>query len=245
MLLQRLVDRTSGGAGQPEFFRDRAIRWQLALTADGDLASSELTDLADPSDKTRQHGTLHPVPHTTRTVAVAPCIGADDIQYVLGWCDDKSKPGRVKQCHTSFVDITKAWAEADPADVAATAIARFYASDQASKIVRPEEWASKELVLISVDGQPVTELASLHRFWAAEVVRRKASGPAGIRQGLCLVCGGEGTLLNTLPQLVPRRLVPLAGNDASLVSGTNGSTPTTSPSGFRPCRSACRAGPAP
>ena len=30
---------------------------------------------------------------------------------------------------------------------------------------------------------------------------------------------GEGTLLNTLPQLVPRRLVPLAGNDASLVSG--------------------------
>ena len=219
MLLQRLVDRNgAGAAAEPEFFRDRAIRWQLALTADGDLASTELTDLADPSDKARQYGTLHPVPHTTRTVGVAPCIGADDIQYVLGWCDDKSKPGRVRQCHTSFIDIINAWAEADPADVAAATIVRFYASGQAGKIVRPEKWTSKQLVLISVDGQPVTELASLHRFWAAEVERRKASGPGGVRRGLCLVCGEEGTLLNTLPQLVPRRLVPLAGNDASLVS---------------------------
>ena len=65
----------------------------------------------------------------------------------------------------------------------------------------------------------MTELPSLRRFWAAEVQRRKAGGPGTARRGLCLVCGREGTLLNTLPQLVPRRLVPLAGNDASLVSG--------------------------
>ena len=79
---------------------------------------------------------------------------------------------------------------------------------------------SKQVVLISVDGQPVTELLSLRRFWAAEVERRKASGPGGsTRRGLCLVCGREGTLLNTLPQKVPGPLVPLARNDASLVSG--------------------------
>ena len=72
------------------------------------------------------------MPHTTRTVGVAPCIGADDIQYVLGWCDDKSKPGRVEQCHASFIGITKAWAEAYPDETAAQAIVRFYASGQAS-----------------------------------------------------------------------------------------------------------------
>jgi len=115
MLLQRLVDRTHGGpAGQPEFFRDRPIRWQLALTADGDLASMHLTDLADPSDKARRNGTVHPVPHTTRTVGVAPCIGADDIQYVLGWCDDRSKPARVERCHASFANLVAAWAAACP-----------------------------------------------------------------------------------------------------------------------------------
>ena len=175
MLLQRLVDRTQRGeAGEPEFFRDRPVRWQLALTAGGDLASAELTDLADPSDKARKNGTVHPVPHTTRTVGVAPCIGADDIQYVLGWCDDKSKPARVEQCHASFISITKAWADAYPDETAASAIARFYASGQAADIARPDTWTSKQLVLISVDGQPVTELPSLRRFWAAEV--RTAQG---------------------------------------------------------------------
>jgi CRISPR-associated protein Csd1 len=221
MLLQRLIDRTQPGrAADPEFFRDRPVRWQLALTGGGDLASEQLTDLADPSDKTRKNGTVHPVPHTTRTVAVAPCIGADDIQYVLGWCDDNSKPARVGQCHASFVAIIKAWADDHPDEAAARAIARFYASGQAADITRPDKWTSKQLVLISVDGQPVTELPSLRQFWAAEVQRRKTGGPGGTaRRGLCLVCAREGTLLNTLPQLVPRRLVPLAINDASLVSG--------------------------
>ena len=61
MLLQRLVDRTQHDeAGEPEFFRDRAVRWQLALTGGGDLASAELTDLADPSDKARKNGTDPP-----------------------------------------------------------------------------------------------------------------------------------------------------------------------------------------
>ena len=221
MLLQRLIDRTQHDeAAEPEFFRDRPVRWQLALTASGDLASAELTDLADPSDKTRKNGTVHPVPHTTRTVGVAPCIGADDIQYVLGWCDENSKPARVEKCHAAFINLTKAWADAYPDDTAARAIARFYASGQAANIIQPDTWTSKQVVLISVDGQPVTELPSLRRFWAAEVERRKAGGPGGsTRRGLCLVCGREGTLLNTLPQKVPRQLVPLAGNDASLVSG--------------------------
>ena len=108
MLLQRLVDRTqTGEAGEPEFFRDRPVRWQLALTAGGDLAGAELTDLADPSDKARKNGTVHPVPHTTRTVGVAPCIGADDIQYVLGWCDENAKPARVEKCHAAFINLTK------------------------------------------------------------------------------------------------------------------------------------------
>jgi CRISPR-associated protein Csd1 len=193
MLLQRLVDRTqTGEVGEPEFVRDRAVRWQLALSAGGGLASAELTDLADPSDRARKNGSIHPVPHATRTVGVAPCIGADDIQYVLGWCDEKSKAARVEQCHASFVSITNAWADAYPDDPAARAIARFYASGQVADVARPGAWVSKQLVLISVDGQPVTELPTLRRFWAAEVERRKAGEPGGTtRRGLCLVCARQ------------------------------------------------------
>jgi CRISPR-associated protein Csd1 len=221
MLLQRLIDRTRyDETGEPKFFRGRPVRWQLALTGSGDLASTQLIDLADPSDKTRKNGTDHPVPHATRTVGIAPCIGADDIQYVLGWCDEQSKAARIKQCHASFIELTKAWADAYPGETAARAIVRFYASGQVAGVAPPDNWASKQLVLISVDGQAVTDLPSLRRFWGTEVERRKASRADGsTRSGLCLVCGQEGTLLNTLPQKVPRQLVPLASNDASLVSG--------------------------
>ena len=61
---------------------------------------------------------------------------------------------------------------------------------------------------------------------AAPVLGRRganAARPAGLAAPRAADCAwsaaGRATLLNTLPQLVPRRLVPLAGNDASLVSG--------------------------
>jgi CRISPR-associated protein Csd1 len=221
MLLQRLVGRIpDSAAGEPEFLRDRAIRWQLALTADGELASAQLIDLADPSDRARKNGAVHSVPHITRSVNVAPCVGADDIQYVLGWCDENSKPDRVARCHIAFVQIIRKWADTAPSDTAARAIASFYASGEAATVTQPERWASKQLVMISVDGQPVTELPSLRRFWAGEVERRTTSGRGGEgRQGLCLVCARQGALVNTLPQQIPGRLVPLAGGDQSLVSG--------------------------
>ena len=51
MLLQRLIDRTQPDeAAEPEFSSSRPVRWQLALTASGDLASAELTDLAGDND---------------------------------------------------------------------------------------------------------------------------------------------------------------------------------------------------
>lgn len=127
--------------------------------------------------------------------------------------------GESGNVNSSFASLVHAWAAGCPSDPSAAAVARFYAAGKAAAVVRPEKWASKQLVLLTVDGQPVTEFPSLRRFWAAEVERRKASGSSGARRGICLVCASEGTLVNTLPQLVPRRLVPLAGNDASLVSG--------------------------
>ena len=77
MLLQRLVDRTQyDEAGEPQFFRDRPARWQLALTDSGDLASTPAHRPGRPVGQDPGDGTDHPVPHTTRTVGIAPCIGA-------------------------------------------------------------------------------------------------------------------------------------------------------------------------
>jgi CRISPR-associated protein Csd1 len=108
MLLQRLVAmHPESDSDGPAHYRDRPMRWQLALRRDGTPASGSLTDLADPDDSTRRLGTRFLVPYTTRTSGVAACLGADDIQYVLGWCDTDSKPNRVAACHTAFVDLVQ------------------------------------------------------------------------------------------------------------------------------------------
>jgi CRISPR-associated protein Csd1 len=222
MLLQRLVAmRPEGDADGPAHYRDRPMRWQLALHRDGTPASGALTDLADPNDRTRKFGTSFPVPYATRTSGVAACPGADDIQYVLGWCDNDSKPDRVAACHTAFVQLVRAWAKQAPADSAAKALVAFYDTGHALSVTRPETWTSKQGVLVVIDGIPVTQSPSLQRFWAGEVQRRKAGGGTvqGARRGRCLVCGAaDVVLLDTLPQQLPRRLVPRATQDAALVS---------------------------
>src|SRR5215207_1651751 len=221
MLLQRLVAmHPEDDTNKPVHYRDRPIRWQLALRHDGTPASGSLTDLADPTDPTRRLGTSFPVPYTTRTSGVAACLGADDLQYVLGWGAPESKPNRVAACHTAFIQLVRAWAEHAPEDPAAQALVAFYHAGQPARITQPEGWASKQSVLISIDGIPVTQSPSLQRFWAGEVERRKAGGTGnGARRGRCLVCGTEDALLlDTLPQQLPRRLVPLATQNVALVS---------------------------
>jgi CRISPR-associated protein Csd1 len=115
----------------------------------------------------------------------------------------------------------RAWAEHAPEDPAAKALVAFYAAGHAAGLTRPEGWTSKQSVLITIDGIPVAQSPSLQRFWAGEVERRKAGGGSGngARRGRCLVCGaGDALLLDTLPQQLPRRLVPLATQNVALVS---------------------------
>jgi CRISPR-associated protein Csd1 len=223
MLLQRLVslaERTTGGA--PPFFKDRPVRWQLMLNADGTLANTHLVDLADPSDRARKNGIARSVPYLTRTVGVAPCLGADDLKYVLGWCDGKTaaegKSDRVEQCHAAFLALTHAWAADAADDAVAVAVARFFTSGAHAALVPPAEWSSSQVVQIAVEGRPVTELPSLQRFWSAEARRRKGGTETGGTDGVCLVCGIPGALCNTLPQQVSSRLIPLATQNSALVS---------------------------
>lgn len=69
-------------------------------------------------------------------------------------------------------------------------------------------------MLIAVDGKPVIEHESLIRFWTDEVARRKGSGTTGI----CLVCGQDADLVDTVPGNISKRLVPGTENNAALVS---------------------------
>ncbi len=224
MLLHQLVDYrptvdTDDAPARP-YSRQRTVRWELDLDAEGRFLG--LLDLADSSTKATRLGRSKLVPHVGRTVAIVPVLGADDVQYVLGWVDDKSKPERVAAAHAAFVGLCRRWASEYPDDPGAQAVARFYDTTDPRAITKPEaKWSSKDLVIIVVDGRPVTDCDTLWQLWARVVEQRKSGtgdDDSGGRRGLCLVCGQPGALLNRLPQALPKALIPRAEQEVALVS---------------------------
>ncbi|KOX11911.1 hypothetical protein ADK67_48155 [Saccharothrix sp. NRRL B-16348] len=216
MLVRRLVDHAAQDPSAKPFHRALRFDLELRLTSDGTVAGTGLETLVFPDAAGRQRGAEHVVPAVVRTVGVAPNLAADDVQYVLGWADADSKPRRVEQCHQAFVDLTRRWADSPEGrdDPIARAVSLFFNSGESNRLVQDPAVASKQRVLITVEGTPAYRAPSVPSFWAAEVARRKGGG----REGLCLVCGAVGPLLDTLPGKVPARLVPGASNDAALVS---------------------------
>jgi CRISPR-associated protein Csd1 len=191
MLLQRLValSRTLE-SGIPAFYKERTVRWQLNLTAAGELASSELIDLADPTDQARKNGVTRPTPYLTRTSAIAPCLGTDSLEYVLGWTDAPARESRARDCTSAFRALVKTWAAACE-DPAAAAVAAFYQTAADGQVTRPQEWAPNQVVQIAVAGRPVAELPAAAVFWAREAQRRKSGGDDAV-PGVCWSVGTSG-----------------------------------------------------
>ncbi|MBB5156524.1 type I-C CRISPR-associated protein Cas8c/Csd1 [Saccharopolyspora phatthalungensis] len=214
MLVQRLVEYARENSDSAPFHREREFVWRLDLYSDGRPA--RLTGIREPDAKGKLRGQRHTTPAVTRTVGVAPQLGADDIQYVFGWGDDTTKPERVAQCHEHFVSLISAWAGQADDDHAALSVREFYRQQDYIRWERPADYGAKDGVLIAVDEQLIIKRSSLVRFWADEVIRRKGGKNGGF--GLCLACGTESPLVDSIPGTVPKRLVPGAGNDVALVS---------------------------
>lgn len=212
MLLKRLVDYADEKVTTPPFHREREFVWRLDLFSDDRVP--QLTDIREPDGK--RQGQREYAPAVTRTVGVAPQLGADDIQYVFGWGDETTKPDRVASCHEQFVALTEAWAESALEDDAPRVVRDFFQSEQYVVWERPDGYGAKQGVLIAVDGDLIIKRPSLVRFWTEEVSRRKGGKNTGF--GMCLVCGQHQPLVDSMPSTVAKRLVPGAGNDVALVS---------------------------
>lgn len=201
----------------PAYYLDKPVRWQLNLTSTGQLASPQLIDRADPTDKALKFGGRRAVPYVTRTSAAAPCLGTDTIEYVLGWTDDPARQAKAGEYTEAFQALLHAWAAADPAEPAAAAAAAFFASGDVRQILQPAQWARSDLVQVAVDGSVLADLPGARSFWQTEAERRKSGGQQAT-QGICLVCGTVDALLDTLPQQLNKNTVPLAAQNPALVS---------------------------
>lgn len=199
MLLQRLTERVAHQ--EHSYTKPATIKWAVFL--DGDLA--DLQDMRMPKG---EPALRLDVPTSTRTVAIAPCLLADNAQYVFGVPKTDPKTGEIKdkdaaraaKCRTAFADLARQWAAANPGDPTAEAVLRFLATT----IDLPADMAAGDLVAISIDGQWAHQHPSALQFWADKVSDAKGAG----NTGLCLVCGHERPLLATVPISIAMGAIP-------------------------------------
>lgn len=215
MLLTRLVEYARADPTvPPAFYASKLLRWIVELNEDGSLASPQLTDLADPTERARRNGAPHLVPAVQRSgTAPQPMLAVDTAEYALGWSTDESRTTKSARYHAAFRDLALRWHESDNS-AESSALRGFLVGQHGDTLARPAELAGNQMVAFRVAGRFLHANAGAQRFWADEAERRKGS----TREGLCLVCGQTGRLLQTIPQQLPTRLVPGASNNASLVS---------------------------
>jgi CRISPR-associated protein Csd1 len=178
------------------------------------------------------------VPDIKRTRADSPILGCDKPDYVLG----RPKPVNRKKSeseqsygervakelnnatrrHGLFVDQLKRYAAGSEPD--ARVLVTWYEAgmpglsdqldDPDSEIVKLLDAATAPWILLQVGShEPIVNRDTARVFWAEEIQASK-----GGATGRCCLCGRSGDLVDTLPAMVPRRLVPGAAQEVALVS---------------------------
>ncbi len=185
------------------------------LRKDGTL---DLPGLADQADSEHPAGTLLEVPYITRSgVRPPPMLLADDLRYVTGLAAgdsdrDRSDAERRKQ---EFIALVAAWRDSAPDDPVPSAVGLFF--DRGLHVEIPPAAKATDVVAFMVDGEWAHDQQSAVTFWGNVARDRKSSASTGI----CLACGTEGPLLETIPEMVKSGAIPAGsgrGRDAALVS---------------------------
>ncbi|MEU8252181.1 type I-C CRISPR-associated protein Cas8c/Csd1 [Nonomuraea sp. NPDC048916] len=196
----------------PPYYRVRSVRWAIDLDI---LESAQLIDLSSPEANA---GQLLATPYVQRSgTGSLPFLLTDTLQYVLGIPKDDSDK-QVKDAqrrNTDFVKLIQGWAADEP--LAAAAL-RFFTDGAHLRISVPEHANSSDVVAIRTRQGWLHGLPSAVTAWGRVVRGRKSSSNG---TGICLSCGKEGPLLDTIPEPVKPGAIPVAdgrGRDAQLVS---------------------------
>lgn len=215
-ILKELAAALPSDAG-PSGFKPKTFRWSLDLDQHGVPTHPSLIDLADPNDPNRKKGISHDAPNMSRTVNVAPFLGADNLKYVLGWCakDPDPAPHKTLACQRAFAAAVAKWHDRFPEDPAGVALHAFYTNSHHLAVSNPTgKWVNGDNVLLSLHGVPVFHSPTLRAVWVQTVTAQKTGG--GI--STCIVCGKVGSTLDTLPTNIPPGRLPRSDNGVAVIS---------------------------
>ncbi|MDQ2850585.1 MAG: type I-C CRISPR-associated protein Cas8c/Csd1 [Actinomycetota bacterium] len=192
----------------PAYYEATSVSWRLDLAADGSPSPIliPLTHTEERGGKvSTKPGAQMATPKITRTVNVAPMLGVDGIAYVLGWSDGAMTPVKAAARHQAYLQLHRQWADDtdEKVDPVPAAVLRFL-TRHVGQVRQPAEWTAKDMVCVAVAGVPAHHSVTAASFWAGQAAGAKSSGA----RGLCLVCGTEGDLVSSFPQMVKGSLVP-------------------------------------
>ncbi|GII96710.1 type I-C CRISPR-associated protein Cas8c/Csd1 [Sinosporangium siamense] len=216
MLIRALAEHAGHRTDLPApYYRRRSVRWALDLTPDGRPRGNRLIDLSTAEAKA---GQLMATPYVQRSgVAPPPFLLTDTLQYVLAMPKDDSdkQAAEAERRAEHFAELIARWAADEPL---ATPVLRFLQSGAHLRVGIPEDAKPTDVVAIRTDHGWVHDLPSAVTAWGY-IVRERKSSDGG--EGICLVCGQPGSLLDTIPEPVKPGAIPVAdgrGRDAQLVS---------------------------
>ena len=219
MLLTRLAEHAAHRADlPPPYYRNRTVRWVINITSDGTPAAPELQDQAG---RDQPAGQALPAPYVYRSGQRPPAaLLVDTLQYVLARhpADARYDRDETERRHRDYAALLARWRDSVPGDEVARAVAAFFGAGHHLGLTVPGDAKPTDLVAIMVAGEWAHLRESAISFWASIVRERKISAAP---PGICLVCGQQAPLLDTIPEAVKSGAIPAGSGrvrDAQLVS---------------------------
>lgn len=198
MLLQRLVDYANERLQlPPTLYSETAIPYIIELNSRGELLNPEPVPTADPANPRTKRGLRRLAPQVARAMGIKPLLLADNAEYTFGLARETSKPERVAQCHTQYMDLLTRCAAATH-EPTVEAVLTFLTNDPAAHLELPEGFDRGGLLTFRIDGTcfPI-DVPSVQAFWANEHDPAASEGnPARVMQ--CIICGQERPVLDRL-----------------------------------------------
>jgi CRISPR-associated protein Csd1 len=190
MLLEKLCEYSHRIESTPAMYIETPIRWLIDLDATGKLIGFVRTE---GTGVRKDRGKVFLAPHIGRSSAVRAKLLADNGEYVLSVAREKSKKGRVAECHRAFLEQVKACAAAT-GEPDVRAVVHFLQTFDAARATLPEDFDAAGVLTFRVKGRLPFDLAAVRKFWASaagagEKSRPKPGARAGAGQMQCLICG--------------------------------------------------------
>jgi CRISPR-associated protein Csd1 len=219
MLLTRLAEHAERIPDlPPPFYRNRTVRWSIRLNTNGIPDPFQLRDLASSDNPAGQPVTA---PYIYRAGPRPPAmLLVDDLRYVTGFSKEDTERERTDsdRRNQDYVALVARWRDSALGDPIACMVASFFERGLHKKLAIPPEAKPTDTAAIMLEnGLWAHHQESAAAFWATVARERKTSA----NEGICLVCGQLGPLLNTIPEAVKSGAIPAGsgrGRDAQLVS---------------------------